>query len=71
MFNCALCENEWCYVSKVCAECRRIKHIMNIYSKKEVLGVLERILIRPKENINKSVVKEIDDTTNKKRKCSL
>ena len=62
VLTCALCESEFVFFSSVCCDCRRIKHIMNIYSKEEVLEVLEKILVRGKEHINNSIIKEIKDT---------
>ena len=59
VLSCALCEGEFVFLSSVCCECRRIKHIMNIYSKEEVLNVLEKILVRGSEHINKSIINEI------------
>ena len=58
-FSCALCEEEYTVFSAVCVDCRRIKHIMNIYSKKKVLEVIERVLVRNEEHIEKTIVKEI------------
>ena len=59
MLSCALCESEFVFFSSVCDDCRRIKHIMNIYSKEEVLNVLEKILVRGSDHINKSIISEI------------
>tara|TARA_R110000868_G_scaffold408771_1_gene692401 strand:- start:455 stop:697 length:243 start_codon:yes stop_codon:yes gene_type:complete len=56
--SCALCEEEYAVFSSVCVECRRIKNIMNIYSKKKVLETLERILVRSDEHIEKTIIKE-------------
>tara|TARA_R110000803_G_scaffold2877_1_gene9988 strand:+ start:887 stop:1141 length:255 start_codon:yes stop_codon:yes gene_type:complete len=56
--SCALCEEEYTVFSSVCVECRRIKHIMNIYSKKKVLEVIERVLVRNEEHIEKTIIKE-------------
>lgn len=61
MFSCALCEEEWCYTSRLCDKCRRIKHLMNIYSKDKVLEVIEKILIRPDDKIQKTIHKEVGD----------
>jgi hypothetical protein len=59
--TCALCEEEFMLFSKVCDECRRIKHIMNIYSKREVLDVIERVLIRNKGDIEHTIKNEKDE----------
>ena len=56
--SCALCEEEYVVFSAVCTDCRRIKNIMNIYSKKKVLETLERILVRSDDHIEKTIIKE-------------
>ena len=61
MFSCALCEDEWCYTSRLCEKCRRIKHIMNIYSKDKVLEVVEKVLVRNEEHIENTIKKEVGD----------
>lgn len=45
MFSCALCESEWVFGTNVCAECRQIRHLMNIYSKNAVLKCLNKCLV--------------------------
>lgn len=45
MFGCYLCEKEYCYVSKFCDKCRRIKHLINLYGD-DVYKTLEEVLVR-------------------------
>ena len=45
-FQCKLCETEWVYTTHVCADCRKIKNLMNIYGKPQVIQVLENVLVR-------------------------
>tara|TARA_R110002153_G_scaffold193128_4_gene346492 strand:+ start:283 stop:525 length:243 start_codon:yes stop_codon:yes gene_type:complete len=45
MFSCALCEIEWVFGQNVCAQCRQIRHLMNIYSKESVLKCLNKCLV--------------------------
>jgi len=45
MFSCALCESEWVFGQNVCADCRQIRHLMNIYSKNAVLKCLNKCLV--------------------------
>ena len=56
MFNCYLCEKESCYTSWFCDDCRKIKNIMNVYGKNEVLDILNRTCLRD----NKQVGYKID-----------
>mgnify|MGYP003626403807 CR=1 FL=1 len=46
MFNCVLCEEQTCYVSKFCDNCRVIKNIGNCYGYVEIKNVLEKVCIR-------------------------
>lgn len=45
MFGCYLCEKEYCYISKFCDKCRRIKHLINLYGD-DVYKTLEEVLVR-------------------------
>ncbi len=40
-----MCEMEYCFLTSICSDCRRIRHLMNIYSKKSVLNTLEKCLV--------------------------
>jgi len=46
MFNCYLCEKESCYTTWFCEDCRKIKNIMNVYGKEDVLDILNRTCLR-------------------------
>ena len=71
VFQCKMCELEWVYTTHVCPDCRKIKNLMNIYGKSEVIQVLENVLVRNKAGIlnketdllKKGLVKIIDDKT--------
>ena len=53
MFSCTLCEKEYCYFSKFCDKCRRIKHLINLYGD-DVYKTLEVCLVRTeKQQSNK------------------
>jgi len=56
MFNCYLCEKESCYTSWFCDDCRKIKNIMNVYGKEDVLDILNKTCLRD----NKQVGYKID-----------
>ena len=46
VWSCRLCEEVSVYLSHVCADCRKIKNLMNIYGKPQVIQVLENVLVR-------------------------
>lgn len=46
MWSCRLCEEITVYTTHVCSDCRKIKNLMNIYGKPQVIQVLENVLIR-------------------------
>jgi len=50
-FNCYLCEKESVYLTWFCGDCRKIKNIMNVYGKKELLQILETTCLRNKNQI--------------------
>ena len=45
MLSCPLCRKEWCITSKLCDECNKVKHLMDIYSREKVIEILEKILV--------------------------
>ena len=45
-FQCKLCETEYVFTTHVCPDCRKIKNLMNIYGKVQVIQVLENVLVR-------------------------
>ncbi len=45
MFVCKLCEAEMCLTTYICGDCRKIRHLMNLYSKQTVLAVLDKCLV--------------------------
>ena len=45
-FYCKLCETEYVFTTHVCPDCRKIKNLMNIYGKVQVIQVLENVLVR-------------------------
>lgn len=71
VFQCKMCELEWVYTTHVCPDCRKIKNLMNIYGKSQVISVLDNVLVRNTAGIinkeedikRKGLVKIIDDKT--------
>ena len=59
MFMFAMCEEETCLWTKVCPDCRRIKHYQNIYSKARVLEVLDNVLSRTQDKQENKIKEEV------------
>ena len=54
MWSCRLCEEVTCWTTHVCEDCRKIKNLMNIYGKPQIISVLDNVLVRnPLGIINK------------------
>ena len=71
IFQCRLCEEETVITVHLCEKCRKIKHMMNIYTREIVYDVLDKVLIRNTEqrqykikNYKKPETDIIDDTDN-------
>lgn len=71
VFECRLCEEETVITVNLCEKCRKIKHMMNIYTREIVYDVLDKVLIRNTEqrqykikNYKKPETDIIDDTDN-------
>ena len=65
MFLCYLCENERCYTSYFCEDCRKIKNIMNVYGKQDVLSILQTACLRDQTQIGYKLNKMIKDSDKK------
>ena len=65
MISCTLCEKEYCYISRFCDKCRRIKHLINLYGD-DVYKTLEEVLVRTEKQqtlkIEKSIQPKIERT---------
>lgn len=66
MFSCPLCRTEWCITSKLCVDCNKIKHLMDIYSRDKVIDILEKVLVvekfkNTKEEKEAKVANDIED----------
>ena len=55
---CPLCEQNYTLYS-LCSECRRIRHLMSIYSKERVIKILDSILSRTEDKQDNKVNEEI------------
>jgi len=65
MFLCYLCEKERVYTSYFCEDCRKIKNIMNVYGKDDVLSILQTACLRDQTQIGYKLNKMIKQTFNK------
>jgi len=63
MFSCPLCRTEWCITSKLCDDCNKIKHLMDIYSRDKVIDILEKVLVveKFKNTKEEKEANDIDD----------
>lgn len=52
VWACRMCEEVTCWTTHVCEDCRKIKNLMNIYGKQQILSVLDNVLIRNPLGIN-------------------
>jgi len=66
MFLCYLCEKERVYTSYFCEDCRKIKNIMNVYGKDDVLSILQTACLRDQTQIGYKLNKMIKDSETKK-----
>ncbi len=69
VFVCKMCESTSVYITYICEECRRIRHMMNLYSKEKVLEVLDTVLVRNEAGI-KHKSNSITDLISEERKES-
>mgnify|MGYP003649546573 CR=1 FL=1 len=65
MFGCYLCEKEYCYVSKFCDKCRRIKHLINLYGD-DVYKTLEEVLVRTEKQQDNKIKTSIKPVIERK-----
>ena len=70
MFSCVLCEKETVITSHLCSNCRRIKHLLNLYEGR-VYEVLENVLVRNEEGQSKKESQEIIKDIEKKKEYNL
>jgi len=61
-----MCEREYCFISKVCPECRKIKNFMNCYSRERVLEIIENVLSRDIDKQENKIKVEIKKEIEKK-----
>ncbi len=58
MFSCVFCEEEYALITNLCEKCRRLKHLKKIYGDR-FNEVLEHVLVRNEEGMNKKETQEI------------
>ncbi len=47
--TCRLCQEEYCLLSNFCSDCQKVKRIINIYGKSDVLDILNMVCLRQKD----------------------
>jgi hypothetical protein len=56
---CYLCENEYVGIRNTwCAECRKIKNLMNVYGRDRILTILETCCLRNPEQLENKIMKQ-------------
>ena len=46
MIYCPLCNESMIIVTSLCSECKMVRQLMNLYSKKTVIDILDEVLLR-------------------------
>ena len=44
-FTCPMCRKKWIITTKLCEECDKIRHMMEIYSPKKIIQILQKLLV--------------------------
>jgi len=44
--SCVLCKENWCFVSPLCEECKKIRQLGNLYGMTKIHSILNRVLLR-------------------------
>lgn len=52
MLTCVLCQENWCFVSPLCEDCKKIRQLGNLYGMKKLHSILNRVLLREDIAIN-------------------
>tara|TARA_R110000772_G_C13077953_1_gene417140 strand:+ start:296 stop:517 length:222 start_codon:yes stop_codon:yes gene_type:complete len=59
VFNCVLCEKKTVYTTYICENCRRIKHLMNLYSTERIVEILDKVLLRTVDKQDLKIKEEL------------
>lgn len=46
MLACVLCQENWCFVSPLCDDCKKIRQLGNLYGMTKIHSILNRVLLR-------------------------
>ena len=44
--SCVLCQENWCFISPLCEDCKKIRQLGNLYGMKKITSILNRVLLR-------------------------
>lgn len=58
MFTCPLCRTEWVITAKMCEQCERVRHLMSIYGRDQIVSVLDKCLVKDVEKALEKAKKE-------------
>lgn len=51
-WSCVLCQENWCFVSPLCVDCKKIRQLANLYGIKKIHNILSRVLLREDQAIS-------------------
>lgn len=60
MITCPLCCESYVFLSPLCEECIKVKRMMALYSKNQVIDILDSVLVRRVNGISAKTDKEIN-----------
>ena len=58
MFACPLCREEWCFVSKLCPDCDKVRHLYSISDKAVIMEILDKTWVVQKFKESRDYVKD-------------
>jgi hypothetical protein len=50
--SCVLCQENWCFISPLCEECKKIRQLGNLYGMTKIKNILTRVLLREDKAID-------------------
>lgn len=60
MITCPLCCQSYVFISPLCEDCIKVKRMMALYSKNQVIEILDSVLVRRVNGISAKTDKEIN-----------
>ena len=60
MITCPLCCESYVFISSLCEDCIKVKRMMALYSKTQVIDIFDSVLVRRVNGISAKTDKEIN-----------